>query len=362
MKYGFSIFLTLFSIHIFAQTGELQGFQEKTRETTQNSSYYEEEQGDCREEPCCNEFFFLGEYLYWKPDQVGMAYCYSLDTPAQFGENNFIQEHSSDWGSGFRIGGGYASNSIDFDLVCHWTVFNQSSTVSVTGPVIIGTQILNPGGAFALGGSELDLGPAASRWSLKTDLVDALFGYRGRFADRFLLHPYFGVEWAWIDQVQNITYTNFFGSVDTLDVFVTQTNDFHGIGPKLGLDGRFFMGYGFGLFGDFSISFYYGKAKSPTNILLVGDDADFGRNVLNFTYTEKTKMLPKAQGKVGFEWLWNITDCFWFCSSVAYEAEFFWDIWRTQNSPTQNLFIQEAGYLNLSLKGLTADFRASVNF
>lgn len=318
---------------------------------------------NCYETCCNNDIFFIGGFLLWRPNQPGMAFCYVTEEQNLFSPNMLIAEQGSDWSTGFRVGTGYFLKSTPFDLTFFWTAFNHTSLSQVSGPFIIGTQMLNPGGNFPVGGSLANLGGASSRWILKTDFVELVLGYRQQFDGRFTFHPYFGGEWGWINQLQKISYINFnAGNPENFNAFIKSKNAFKGIGPKVGMDGRLSIVGGFAVFSDLSVSLLYGRTHNPTSLVLNGETAGFGFPDLLFEYSQRKRVIPKAAIKVGIDGKWCFKECAWLAISAAYEAQYIWGVWRNQNSPTQNIFIPEAGYSNLSLSGLTADARMGIDF
>jgi hypothetical protein len=310
--------------------------------------------GPCNVKEPHNAVFVSGEFLLWKPDQTGMTYCLSvneLTTP--LGTKNKEIHQASQWGPGFRVGAGVNFIGAPCDVSFYWTRFHNTSHGSSSKPIIIGSQVLGVGTPFPTGGSGVGGGKPHSTWDLDFDTAEVDFGYHLCFNKRFLLRPYFGVAGAWINQTQLIKYDNFIGNNSAFfTAKIKQTNNFNGVGPKLGLQGNMAIGAGFGITGNFAASFFYGHAHNPVKYDINGDAADFPIPNSKVTY-QQHRIIPAIQGQVGITWGIVCTKHFTIDLAALYEAQYFWGTWRNQNSGIQNLYIADAGYGNLMLQGGT---------
>jgi hypothetical protein len=98
------------------------------------------------------------------------------------------------------------------------------------------------------------------------DLLDWELG-REFFAGKWLtLRPFFGLRSAWIKQKYEVDYSNlyygwdeFFNPVLSCNVYSTNiTNNFWGLGPRVGLNGEWQLGSGLSLYGNAALSALYG--------------------------------------------------------------------------------------------------------
>ncbi|MBY0529013.1 MAG: hypothetical protein K2P51_02355 [Rhabdochlamydiaceae bacterium] len=310
--------------------------------------------GPCNVKEPHNAIFISGELLLWKPNQTGMTYCLSVsEFTSPLGKKNKEIHQASQWATGFRVGTGAVFIGAPCDISFYWTRFHNTSHGSSSKPFIIGSQLLGIGNAFPVGGSGVGGGKPHSTWDLDFDTAELDFGYRLCFNERYLLRPYFGVTAGWINQLQSIKYPNFLGTNNVVfSAKIKQTNDFNGVGPKLGLQGNMAMGAGFGIMGNFAASFFYGTAHNPVKYDINGDLADFPVPQSKVTYRQH-RIIPALQAQVGLTWGIVCTKHFTIDLAALYEAQYFFGTWRNQNSAIQNFYIADAGYGNLMLQGGT---------
>ncbi len=318
------------------------------------------------EATCCTDqemqswFFLDGEVLFWKPNQEAMTYGLVADAITDniiFGNTNEAVQQESDWGLGFRVGAGYYFAKPSCDLAAYWTRFHHTmhSTTS-TNSFILGTQLFF-GSFLPIGGGALQAGPARSNWQLHIDLIELDFGYLLCFDNRFSLHPYIGLEGGWINQKQTIQYDQFLdtGNGVFFDSTINQINNFKGIGPKIGIDGDFLFGHGFGVLGNLAASFLYGSSRNPVKFHIV-DPMTFPISDLAIKY-KKNRLIPALQTQLGLNWGKECSKYFAFFISVSYEVQYFWHTWRNEGSAIQNIAVSDAGYSNLTLHGITGQLK-----
>jgi len=311
------------------------------------------------EEEKYGSFFVSGEFLFLRPDQTGMTYCVTTDSLALLGEKSQEESQESRWGPGFRIGAGFTFTNPSCDVSASWMSFHHKAHSSVSGPFIVGTQLLGPNNATPGGGSLADAGPARSQWNMLLDLVELDFAYMIRFQDRFSLRPYIGVTGGRIDQKQTIKYDQFRDLSNgglLFDAEIQQKNHFHGAGPKLGMGGKFCMGYGLGVMGSVGASFLYGWENSPVKFHVIDDPAGFTFPIFKVKYHQR-RMIPMVEARLGLSWNRQILRNFAIFLSAGYEVQYFWETWRNQNSNIQNVYIAQAGRGNLVLQGWTGEIK-----
>ena len=332
-----------------------------------NASHANYTYSDCEppcKEPCAcpNSIFVTGEYLYWKPSQGGMPYALSVSSVngIPLGAENTEIHQESKWGSGFRIDAGVNMPEASTDLSVSWTHFHHTAHSFNDDPFILGTQLLGPNNSFTLGGSGSGAGPAASKWNLRLDSVEFNLGYHLISGQRYMLRPYIGVAGTRLNQTQTITYTNFLdtGNAVFLNATIIQKNQFHGFGPKLGIQGDWILGNGFGLMGNLATTFYYGESKNPVEAHVLNDPIGFPLSDYVVHY-EKHRVIPAFQGQVGVTWSLVTTNTLSVELSALYEVQYFVGTWRNQSSQIQNLYISDAGFENLMLNGFTGQLTIS---
>lgn len=308
-----------------------------------------------------NTFFIDGEFLYWKPNQDGMTYCITEDGlgNALLGSKNKEMRQHGKWGAGFRAGTGFKFTNPECDVSAYWTQFHRVMHNFARGPFIIGTQVSGLGNDFLFGGINIGTGVAKSKWNLKVDLFELGLGYYLRF-QRFLLRPYMGIEYGKIRQTQTINYSQFIdlsnGEIVTVTIF--HPNNFHGVGPKLGVNGDFALGAGLGVFGNFGATLLYGRQHNPVVFKVFDHPSGFPIPKTDVEYHQK-KVIPAVQAQIGIDWCTHVFKHGSIFLGASYEIQYFWGTWRNQNSAIQNVYISDAGFGNLSLQGFTGQAKLS---
>jgi hypothetical protein len=110
-----------------------------------------------------------------------------------------------------------------------------------------------------LGANSLTSLSAQSHYKLHFNMLDWEMG-REFFAGKSLtLRPFFGVRSAWIKQKYEVDYNNVYVTSPVCSKFTTNiTNNFWGLGPRVGLNGEWQLGSGLSLYGNAALSALYG--------------------------------------------------------------------------------------------------------
>lgn len=121
----------------------------------------------------------------------------------------------------------------------------------------------------------------SSKWTYKIDILDGQISRPFYSGTRFILEPFFGLRAAWISQkmrlrARNLSTTVFvpiFGDLTEETVaFPTTFRTAHynshswGVGPRVGLDGEWHLGYGIRFIGDVSASLLFTQYDVTQNV------------------------------------------------------------------------------------------------
>lgn len=306
------------------------------------------------------------EFIYWQPDQAGMNYCFVSNTAGAFiGASNKEAVQKGDWTPGFRLGAGYQLGESQCDAFVYWTRFHSSSCSSVNGEMIFARPLLGApqiGGEalVAAGGRGAGTGAIHSHWHLEIDLIELDLGYRIHFHDRVVLRPYVGVEGGWIHQRQAIKFDDFLLETPSpliFDAEAVNKSHFHGVGPKIGLNGDCMIGWGFGVLGRCSVTGLCGRAKYPVMVNLEEDPLALFPRVR--VKERRNLVLPWLQGLVGIDWRFPVFESGELYVMAGYEVSYGWGTWKQQPSLQQDLIGGNSAYSNLSLQGLTVQAQLS---
>lgn len=227
---------------------------------------------------CGGDLVFTIAGFYWKAEQDGLEYA--IDTSvvgsdgvtANRGLNNLIQSRYEtpdfSWDFGLRIGLGYNTPCDGWDIGAIWTYFQNGASSHIEAEFDDNHTLLPIWSAFqpAFAGQApmLFATDAETFWKLDLQLVDLELGRHMWASKRLDLRPFVGLRGAVIDQDFHIAYKG--GSWKTLGSSGRDYNDqihlennYWGIGVRSGLDTRWNLGCGLGLFGDLAASLIYGR-------------------------------------------------------------------------------------------------------
>lgn len=203
--------------------------------------------------------FLTIDALLWHGKVGGSEYAYTDDdSTAAFPMQGRTKENDFGWTWGFRVGLGYNFDHDGWDAYLNYTYWysadNSKVNVGSNGSVIPlqGNADLATAdfGLFTHGNY------GASQFKFDYDNLDLELG-RNYFISRSLsFRPHFGIRNSWIDLSQVVQYTGGVIGVNTFEV--RNSNDFWGIGPRAGVNSKWFLTNGFSVFGNISGSLLWG--------------------------------------------------------------------------------------------------------
>lgn len=289
------------------------------------------------------------DYLFWNVDQANMVYALVVDSVITLAHEE-ARSHPSQCASGFRIGAGYDFPCL-WETYFSWTRLHHCSRDKIFTSNIIATPLLSPNfNSLFVGGPGSNGGAATSEWTLNFDSFDLQFSYPLSENQAFFFEPILGIKGVIFNQSQNMRFNHFF-DVST-DAFVSATarqiNRYWGIGPSAGFNSAYCIGWGVSLLGEFSLTALYGRLPSKS-VTVAEESGGVAKNtfILN-TY----RAIPALQFLIGLDWNTQIKG-FPVSLTLGYETQYFWGLWRKQNSNIQNIYHTNAGYDALLFNGLT---------
>lgn len=210
--------------------------------------------------------FISGDYLYWVPHQDDLFYAASQTTdtssPVAETHNKYKQPHF-DWSSGFRLSvGGYTSDSWDIGLTGMYIHSDAHSHTHVP-PKAIG-QIV-PGFNTNLFSTDALKSHASNH--LKFGTLDFSIGREFFLTQRFAIHPLIGLRGFHMSQRYHAHYLSAFTMIDLplpatiLKASFKAKNSTYGIGPRAGIDIKFYMTEHFAFLGGLSGSLLWGTYR-----------------------------------------------------------------------------------------------------
>lgn len=291
-------------------------------------------------------WFFNGEMLWWHADIGGTDYANVFKHfPGTAAENSVHNRRLKfKWDFGFRAGIGKTFVHDKWDLFLNFTWFgtDNSSASSLHGGEFLTPLVLSPP-FFA--------SQAKIHWNLQFYTLDLNLGRAAFISPKLALHPFAGLKGAWIPQHIRSSSKAIPGSLGR--VRTKQRNTFWGVGPQLGISGKWFMDYGFHLFalgggsllwGDFNIR------QHSSSETVGGQNADVRLNI--------HQVVPMAQLQAGLGYETNL-----YHNTYRLEIGARWETqyWWSQNQlPYFSSFASSRFQRyneDLSLQGITLDVR-----
>ena len=218
-----------------------------------------------RPEVTGSNWFLTFDLTYWHTKMGGTEYAYSLHpTFTQQGVllpniNGDLKENDFGWDIGFKIGLGYKTPHDDWDVFFRYTYFNEDSTGSTTKaePSAL-VSLTNFGLLFA--------SKVKSHVEIDYDNVDLELARSYFISGQLAFRPHIDLKATWIDIDQDvqITASSIQNTNNTIGLDYKTKDDcnFWGLGPRAGIDSKWFLGYGFHIFGDIAGSVQYGYFKT----------------------------------------------------------------------------------------------------
>jgi hypothetical protein len=272
---------------------------------------------------------------------------------------------------GFQVGLGWMAPMDNWVLYAEYTWLHGSTTTSgaatAPGVATIGGVALPQEGiwfpaSWFGGGFTNNLSTnISSRWNYKIDVVDAQVSRPFYSGTMFLVEPFFGLRGAWIRQHLHLTATTL--SAGTVNPVSGPTRDAHytsrsaGVGPRVGMNGNWHLGYGARFIGN-----------AAASILFTGYDVK--RNVQSpdtvgsFVFPQSSKfhdlnaLRPALDLSLGLGW-GSYFGCRRFHADIAatYDFSVFWEQNVMRYLADTSFSSSGAAPANLYLHGLTIETR-----
>lgn len=312
-------------------------------------------------------WFFTFDVLYWHSKVGGTEFAYSDQDPrAQLPIRGRTKDIDFEWDWGLRVGLGYNFEHDGWDLKGQFTWFDtngsdstragiNSSIVPLRGSSTIVATAANTGNQFLFSAS------AKSQYDFDYTAIDLEIGRAYFISGKLSFRPHWGLKTAWLDQEQITRYTG--GNVDPANpaalglegntVHIKDDCDFWGLGPRVGLDSKWHLGYGFSIFGNVAgaLLFGYFDVEHKERFSQVSD------NRIKIS-ANRHAFSPTAQMQLGLRYDKYIHDNKQHIGvGLGFEAQYWW----RQN---QMLKIDDAQVLkyeryseDVSMHGLTLDIQ-----
>ena len=192
----------------------------------------------------------FADALFWQAQQLG-TYAFGTTTGTSSGGKEKFLVFSFPWNWGLRTGIRYDTSYDHWNTQLYYTWFRTHATSGTNNaePFLIGNYNANGLNAYSKGNL---------RWSLLFNMFDWELGRDCLVSKTVLFRPFLGLKGGWIYQNINAHFRS-----PGLRASEHVKNDFYGVGPKGGLDGKWKLGrlnaHVFSLIGDFAGAFLWGR-------------------------------------------------------------------------------------------------------
>lgn len=218
-------------------------------------------------------WFLTFDVLYWHAKVGGTKFAYSDQDPrGQLPIKGRAKEVGFEWDWGLKAGLGYNFEHDGWDLRGEYTWFDSSGSDSTTSGItdsivpLRGSSKIVANESTSIDNEFLYCTSAKSQYDFDYSAIDFELG-RSYFISRNLsFRPHWGLKTAWIDQKQLTRYSG--GDINPSTptqlglegntIHIKDECDFWGLGPRVGLDSKWHLGYGFSIFGDVAGSLLFG--------------------------------------------------------------------------------------------------------
>ncbi|MCH9630031.1 MAG: hypothetical protein S4CHLAM37_00220 [Chlamydiia bacterium] len=243
--------------------------------------------------------FLSFDVLYFQPRVGGTEFAFTDEDPAAAHPiKGRVKEVDFKWDWGFRAGVGYNFDHGHWDVFANYTYFKSNTASMVTGdingsviPLKGSEEITDDGSAAAFNFRFAN--KATAEFKLDFDRIDLELGRNLYLSRNLSFRPHAGLVTAWINMKEVVRYS---GGTDLGNntVHVKDRNDFWGIGPRVGVNGKWHLTNGFSFMGDASGALVYGhyevQHKNWFSAEPVNCKANLSANMHRFAPTAQIKL------------------------------------------------------------------------
>ncbi len=282
-----------------------------------------------------NNWFATFDVIYWHSKMGGTEYAFtsgSSDIITTNANGNIsikvlnpsdgsVKENGLGWDLGLKVGLGYKTPHDSWDVFGRYTWLRSNK---------IARSTKNPPSFLIALKSLASLIVERAKSSIDIDYknVELELARAYFISSNLSLRPHLDVKTVWLNLKQDATY-NFSTLIQTevtgLDFKVKESSKLWGIGPRVGIDGKLFIGYGFSIHGDIAGSILYGyfKTRHKDTWPLVQSG---GGTVLSIK-DKMHRFVPFVQTFMGLGWETFINNDKQHLSFKAgYEAQYYWRV------------------------------------
>jgi len=221
-------------------------------------------------------WFFTADILYWHARVSGTEFAYTDNDPSgSFPVKGRTKDVDFDWDWGLRVGLGYNFDHDGWNFRFGYTWFENSGSSSTRGG-LNSSVIPLKGSSTIVAGPYITEPPinqflfcasAKSQFGFDYQAIDLDVGRAYYISSKLSYRPFWGLKTAWIDQEQIVRYTGGKSVQSSIGenlglsnntVHIQDDCDFWGLGPRVGVDSKWYLGYGVSIFGNVAGALLFG--------------------------------------------------------------------------------------------------------
>lgn len=181
------------------------------------------------------------------------------------------------------------------------------------------------------------------------DAVDLVFGQRFDFGQKVTLDAFGGLRYASLELEDSAEYRVAppAGSAITVSeqAFLEMESEFHGIGPRAGMNAQVRLGSGFSIVGTFAGSLLVGEfeehAHRRQDVITIANNNTV-TNITNDHITDETRVVPELDARIGVNYTASFTPDTAVGIELGYEVVNYFDV----NGNSQISYADTAGHKN----------------
>jgi len=323
------------------------------------------------------DFYATGSFIYWQPTQENMELGIAVpngtialvSTTATQNPGSVVNMNFN-YKPGFKVGLGMNFDYDNWDGYAEYTWFHgtnsqSSNTQGDTGAIWLfgySPSVLNSGNFVANAVSE--------SWKLKMDFADVQLARSYYVGTKLSFRPFVGARGAWIRQRANyaaslntaLAFSQGTGTATSgRSVSSNQNSTSWGVGPSLGLDTNWMLGYGLRIAGKAETDLLYTRYTTRTSELAftTATGAILGQEQVKQKHVAYLR--PHANLEMGFGWGSYFDNNNWHFDLLAtYGFQVFWNqnmFRHFTTTPTTSQAISNVPNGDLYVQGLNLTAR-----
>lgn len=303
-------------------------------------------------------FTFGADLLLLRPSASNLSFdtAFTDSTAATTGSER-IDTNNVGYHWGFDLLAAYRFPCTGNDLSLGWTHFGRVGDEASEEHAVSNLTIplFPPFPVISFEHARID---TDNRADFKYDGVDLDLGQRINIGNYFSAHLVTGVRFANLQQKFNTHYhiedTTTPTAIVTLDV--NQNSQFKGVGPQVGIDGRFCLGYGMGLDFGATVSSIVGRVNSAATLTEDTTEVTDDNITLNLNQDKKTRVIPAFDGYLAADYTYNFNNC--SRSSIVFQLGYkvihYWNV--------THFLINSTGPASINIFSITGNRGTSLSF